>query len=131
MRINRLIEAVYGCIALLAAMIMALAACYGVSLSFGDAVMPVLAVAMTGYVIHCARQFEGEVLPSIASLTFTFGFTAVLVAFTWKMRRILFDLETPFAYGMSWNQIILFLLLPLAIIAAIGPLAFRRRVMTV
>lgn len=126
-RINPLIEAVYGCIALLAAMIMALAACYAVSLSFGDLVMPALAVMLTGYVIFCARKIEGGVLPNIVSMTLTFAVTAILVAFSWKIRLILFDLDTVFAYGMSWNSIILCLLMPLAVIAAIAPSVFRAR----
>lgn len=114
-----------GCIALLLAAITVLAAFYAVGRPQGDVALFVLAMILTGYSIRTGLQLQGNVLPSLFAMALTFGLTAILTTFAWKARGVLFDLSSPFAFGMTWDKIILTTLLPLALIAVTIPFVVR------
>lgn len=114
-----------GCLALLLAAITVLVSFYAIGRPQGDTSLFVLAMILTAFSIRTGLQLKGNVLPSVSAMALTFGLTAILTAFAWKARHIMFDLSTQFAFGMTWDRAILTTLLPLVVIAVTVPFVVR------
>lgn len=123
---DSIFEGTFSCVAITLAAIMAQAAVYSLGIKLGDAIFPALATGLAGYAIYCSRNIEGQVLPSISSMSYAFAMTSILAAFTWKIRGVLFNADASGVYGLGWNTVIIGVLMPLAILAALGPFLTRQ-----
>ncbi|MAK59802.1 MAG: hypothetical protein CMK09_02365 [Ponticaulis sp.] len=119
------LRAIYGVAAVFITLIFLQAVAYKASLEFGDLSYVFGAVALTMLAVLYGARWEGLAFPSMISMTLSFGLVSGFTSANWFVRRILFDIQTPFDQSEVRNAVIVYVILPLVIASILLPPIIR------
>lgn len=119
-------ETVFGCVAVLLAAIMILGASYAASVPFGNGSFIVLSCVLTVFAVYFTRRLTGQVAPSLGAAGLTLIFTVVLAGFAKKIFSFSANAKIPEPAGLNQTGMLVFVILPLCLLAAILAIMLRR-----
>lgn len=119
-------ETVFGCVAVLLASIMTLGACYAANVELGNVSFVLLCCVLAICAVFFTRRSSGLIRSSLFAAGLTLVFTGLLAGFAKKIVTFSVNAEMPESSGFSQTGMLLFVILPVCLLAAILAIIVRR-----
>ena len=119
------IRAIYGVTAVFIMLVFLQTMSYRFSMALGDMMYIFGTVALAMLSVLYGARWQGLAFPGMISMCLTFGLVSVFTSVCWMVRRMLFDIQSSFDQSELRDEIILFVILPLALASIVLPPVIR------
>lgn len=116
------LRAIYGIFAILVMALFLQAAAYNHSLWLGDRTFMIGLLALTvGSAMYACSRMERVAMASLVSMATSFAALAPFTSFNWLVRSMYYDLQVPFTDPVIRDNFILFVIIPMVVLAITLP----------